>query len=424
MAYMDYTNKDYYDYISKIDSEYSPLHDTYTKILELLLKEGLNKPLSDASKDSLFQLLKIRKRDFKEKEIEDLEKLLYYDCAFRRVFKNDNGSFSVYPKLKELPDEEDLLMYYILALKLSVSEAVTFLNSLCSEQFDILKNGKIENYYGSHKYIISRTKAIYDAIVMLNNRSDIENKVLINSALSNVSALLNKMLNIVGLENTEETYNNLMKFDYQLPINKSQYDSIRNSYVKVLEFENMLVDISNEIWKKYAKEHNGVFIHQLTQGTVESDKMSKICTCFYSDNANFITNYFDANTGYAYPMDISRVFEVCEKDVGSWRVNQREFIERGLLENWQLDETNLWYECPYHSKLFPPEYIERKAINNNSFAEIIIDNRFEKVKPLYCFYTSNATQKQIEEITRLAESQGLEVKQLATQIDNNKGYTH
>lgn len=419
---MEYINKDYYDYISKIDSKYSPLHDTYTKILKLLLKEGLDKPLSADAKDSFFQLFEIRKYKFKEEKIDDLERLLYYDCAFRRVSKNDSGSFSVYPNLKELPSQNDLLMYYSLGLKMSVSEAVTYLTPLCNEQIAKLKNGKMENYYGSHKYIISHTKAIYDAIVMLNNRSDIENKALVSSTLSNVRTLLNEMLNTVGLENTEETYINLINFDYKLPISKNEYDSIRSNYVKVLEFENMLIDISNEIWQRYAKEHNGVFIHQLTRGIVESDKMDKICTSFYSDNANFITEYFNANTGYAYPMDISSVFEVCEEDVGSWRINQEEFIERGFPENWQLDETNLWYEFPYHSKLFPPEYIEGKIINNNNFAEIIIDNRFKKVKPLYCFYTPSATQEQIEAITKIAASQGLEVKPLT--IEKNRIKNH
>ena len=398
---MEYTNKDYYDYITKIDSEYSPLHDTYTKILKLLLKEGLNKTLSASAKDSFFQLFEIRQYDFNEEHIEDLERLLY-------------------PKLKELPNEKDLLMYYSLGLKMSVDEAVTYLTPICNEQIDKLKKAKMENYYGSHKYLISRTKAIYDAVTMLNGRSDIEDKDLVSSTLSNVSALLSEMLSTLGLENTEETYINLRKFDYKLPISKSEYDSLRSAYIKVLENENKLMDISNEIWKRYAQEHNGVLIHQLTQAPIESDKMNKICTSFYSDNANFITNYYNTNIGYAYPMDISSVFVVCETDVGSWEINQTEFVKRGFPDSWQLDETNIWYEYPYHSRLFPPEYIEKKTINNNSFAEIIIDNRVKKVKPLYCFYTTDASQEQIDTITKLAMCQGLEVKPLA--MEKEKGY--
>ena len=419
---MGYINKDYFDYITKIDSKYSPLHDTYKKILKLLLKEGLNKPLSTFAKNSFFQLFEMRKYELKEEKIMDLERLLYYDTAFRRVFKNDTGSFSVYPNLKELPSKDDLLLYYSLGLKYNVDEIVNYLTPLCDEQINKLKKVKMENYYGSPKYLISHTKAIYDAIVMLNGRSDIKNKDLVSSALLNVGTLLSEMLNTVGLENTEETYINLKKFDYELPISKVEYDTIRRYYVKVLELENTLMDISNEIWRRYAQEHNGVFIHQLTQGIVESDKMKKICTCFYSDNANIITNYLNANTGYAYPMDINSAFEVCEEDVGSWEADQEMFVERGLPDAWQLDETNLWYEYPYHSKLFPPEYIEGKIIKNNSFAEIIIDNRFKKVKPLYCFYTPLATQEQIEAITEMAIRQGLEVKPLVIEESNIKNH--
>ncbi len=412
---MEYINKDYYDYISKIDSEYSPLHDTYSKILELLIKEGLNNPLSDETKENFFQLFQIRKYKYKEEKLEDLDRLLRYDCAFRRVMINDLGSFSIYPNLKELPSENDLLMYYSLGLKMTVSEAITYLTPLCNEQMAKLEEAKMEKYYGSHKYLIVRTKAICDAITLLNDRNDIENKALVSSALVNVRDLLSEMLKTVGLENTKETYINLKDFNYKVPISKNGYDFIRSNYLKVLEIEKALMDISNEIWQRYAREHNGVFIHQLTQAIIESDKMSKICTSFYSDNANFITEYYSANTGYAYPMDISSVFAVCEEDVGSWEVTQAEFIRRGLPESWQLDDTNLWYEDPYHSKLFPPEYIERKIVENNTFAEIILDNRFKKVKPLYCFYTPDANEEQIEAITKIAVLQGLEVKPLAVQ---------
>ena len=53
-------------------------------------------------------------------------------------------------------------------------------------------------------------------------------------------------------------------------------------------------------------------------------------------------------------------------------------------------------------------------MNIDSFAEIVIDNRKQNIKPLYCFYTSSATDKQIEEINNLARYQGLEVKYLKT----------
>lgn len=415
---MNYKNEDYYNYILKVDNINTPLHETYQKILQLLLKEGLDKEISIDGINTFFKLFEIRQHQLKETEIENLNNLLYFDVAFRRLIKNDNGSYSVYPSLKELPTTNDLLKYYCLGLKMDIKEIKDLLTPLINKQKEIFKSLKIENYYGHHKYLILRTKAICEATALLNNREDIEDKILVAKTLANMNTLLNEMLNALGLENNEESDLKLNRYDHELSINKNQYDFVRNCYVKVLEQEQNLLEISNRIWEKYSLKNNGVLIHQLTNGAIESNKMQKICTSFYSDNENIITNYINGNIGYAYPMNITNTFSVCEDDVGSWQVNQEQFIEKGLPENWQLDETNLWYEYPHHSKLFPPEYIEDQITKNNCFAEIIIDNRKQNVKPLYCFYTSNATEEQIKEIHYLAESQDLEVKFLMTKNEN------
>lgn len=412
---MSYTNKDYYDYILKVDGIFNPLHEMYQKILELLLKEGLDKPISDDVMKTFFQTFEIRQYQFNEKELNTLNNLLYYDSAFRRLIENSNGTYSVYPKLKESPTEKDLLQYYSLGLKKNVKEIISALQTSIDKRSSKIKNAKIENYYGTPKYLISRTKAISDAVTLLDSRNDIKDKTLVSKTLSNINFLLNQMLNTLGLQNNEETYLNLINYKYNLKVSKNEYDAIRNLYIEVLKQENLLIDISNEIWHEYSQKNNGVFIHQLTNGAVESDKMKKICVSFYSSNVNIITNYENGNIGYAYPMDISSTFSVCETDAGSWEVTKEEFIERGFPETWQLDETNLWYEYPYHSKLFPPEYIEEKIKAKNNFAEAIIDNRNQKVKPLYCFYTSNATKEQIETITSLAQKQGIEVRHLMTE---------
>ena len=39
-------------------------------------------------------------------------------------------------------------------------------------------------------------------------------------------------------------------------------------------------------------------------------------------------------------------------------VLKEEFIKREFPSRYQVDETNIWYEYPYHSKLFSPEYIK------------------------------------------------------------------
>ena len=409
---MNYTNKDYYDYILKIDNIDNSLHTTYQKILSILLKEGLDKPISDKGIKTFSRLFEIRKYELQEKELEYLCGLLHYDSAYRRLIRNDNGSYTVYPKIQELPTEDDLLQYYSLGLKMDTKEIIAYLEPLINEKKSKLKKEKIENYYGNPKYLILRAKAIYDAVTALNNRNDIEDNILVSSSLSNITDLLNTMLNTIGLENNKRTYSMLNDFRYELVVNKAQYDLLKDCYVRILEHENKLTDISNKIWQLYAMKNNGVFIHQLTENAVESDKMQKICTSFYSDNVNVITKYSNGNIGYAYPMNIDSTFSVCETDVGSWQVTKEQYIEQGVPERWQLDETNLWYEYPHHSKLFSPEYIEEQIITNNDFAEIVIDNRKQNIKPLYCFYTPNATTEEIDEINYLARKQGLEVKPL------------
>ena len=397
-----YTNQDYYDYILKIDQINTPLHNTYQSILKILTKEGLNQPVSEDASKFFFNLFDVRRYDLHEKEIPELNQLLQFDSAYRRL----------------IPNEKDLLQYYSLGLKMDVNEIINYLTPIVEQQKETFKKAEIRTYYGSPKYLLLRTKAICDAMTMLNDREDVEEKGLVKEALSSTYSLLSSMLDSVGLEESEETYKKLDDFSFEISLHKEQYDQLRDSYIKVLEQENRLMDVSNKIWQNYSATNNGVLIHQLTQGMVESDRMDKICTSFYSTNANIITNYSNANTGYAYPMDMNNVLEVCEDDVGSWRVTKEEFIERAVPDRWQLDGTNIWYENPYQSKLFPPEYIEQQVINSNRFAEIIIDNRSKKVRPLYCFYTADATEEQINEINSLATRQGLEVKSL--EIKNTK----
>lgn len=66
---MKYTNKDFYEYIIKCDTEYSPLHNTYEKIINLLVKEGLDKPVSENAIKTLFKIFEIRKYDLQEKTL-------------------------------------------------------------------------------------------------------------------------------------------------------------------------------------------------------------------------------------------------------------------------------------------------------------------------------------------------------------------
>ncbi len=404
-----YRNRDCWNYLLKMDRKDSPLHQQYQSLFRYLLRKGLHNPISDetlAVFSSLFS--------------PELSSLLTSACEFQRVTKNEDGSYSVYPKLQGLPGPEDFLKYYCFDLKMSEAEMILFLESHVEEWKEKLKSSKLQNYYGDPKYLILRTKAILGAMYMLKDNAAPEDRDLAGIVIANTELLFHSMLDTMGVEDTEEVYETWNNITYRLKVTKEQYDLLRSNYVKVLEHENQLMDISRKIWQSYAWVNHGVFVHQLTGGVVESDEMVKICACFYSDNANIITAYKsttndqEASTGYAYPMDIDSLLSVCETDVGSWYVTKEEFIERGLPEGWQIDDTHLFYEYPHHSKLFPPQYIEEQVLKKKWFAEIVIDNRHPKVSPLYCFYTASATPEQIQEIHEIAAKQGLEVKFLKT----------
>ena len=172
-----YTNQDYYDYILKIDQINTPLHNTYQSILKILTKEGLNQPVSEDASKFFFNLFDVRRYDLHEKEIPELNQLLQFDSAYRRLIKNEDGSYSVYPTLIELPNEKDLLQYYSLGLKMDVNEIINYLTPIVEQQKETFKKAEIRTYYGSPKYLLLRTKAICDAMTMLNDREDVEEKV-------------------------------------------------------------------------------------------------------------------------------------------------------------------------------------------------------------------------------------------------------
>ena len=80
----------------------------------------------------------------------------------------------------------------------------------------------------------------------------------------------------------------------------------------------------------------------------------------------------------------------------------------------QFDDTHIFYEYAHHTRLFPPQYIEQQILDRQAFAEGVINNRDYKLKPLYCFYTEQATPEEIQDIQAIATRQGLEVKPLKT----------
>lgn len=127
------------------------------------------------------------------------------------------------------------------------------------------------------------------------------------------------------------------------------------------------------------------------------------------------------HTGYEYGVSMKNIDCICEQDVGSWRISKKRFLEQGISHAWQWnEETCMFYEFGYYSKLLPPDYIEMKARNYNqgnksmSYTEILLLNNQTKIQPIKAFCTDMASEEEIRLITQMAELQGIEVEYIDT----------
>ncbi len=388
-----YTNSDLYHYIQKMDSPKSPFHEQYQSALQKITTDNLDKPID---KNTMWGILMAsnptNSPDFKNEQNKARE-LLGFVSSLQRVMQNPDGSYSIYPYLEGMTGASDLLDYYCLDLHMSLQDMVKVLEPFAKEQKEKLENATFQNYYGIPDYLMSHSRFILEAMEMLRVYAALEDQEFISTVIAKA-----------------EVYYQSMQVSFMKNLTKEQYDLLRDNYGKVLECENQLIGVSSKVWQAYAAANNGVFIHELTNKIVESDQMDKICVSFYSDNAQFLSDY--ANTGYAYPMDITSLFTVGTADLESWTITKKQFIEEGFPEDRQYDGTGLFYMDSRHSRLFPPQYVEKKVLDRQAFAEVVVDNRYHKLKPLYCFYKEQATPEQIAAIQAIAAKQGLEVKSL------------
>ena len=118
---------------------------------------------------------------------------------------------------------------------------------------------------------------------------------------------------------------------------------------------------------------------------------------------------------------------ISECDIGSWHIKKTDFLRSGIVHGWQWnEETCMFYEDGYYSKLLPPDYIEMKARQKNkgsdhmSYTEILLINTTKKIQPVKAFYTDLATKEEIEQITAVAHKQGIEVEYIDTKTIKQK----
>ena len=415
----------FYEQEIKITSE--DIKDICIHAMNLLKMTGLEKDAGEESivllKNIIDIILEKHELDFDNEDCKRLTYITNTSKNYSKLTKDDSGKYTCYPFSVSTPNYYDIIINHCLINNSSIEESAEILCNLIDvdnkQKANDILTSDLNFYYGNVHYILSRSLAIVDAIKMLLEREDLSNedKTLVANIHQQAAQTFNNMTLLANISDLniirEDDYSNK-----QLITSKQNYEQIVILYKNLLEFENTLGTISQQIWNNFYLNNDGMIIHKLTGGIVESDKMDKICTFFLSDKAQYVPAYL-GNTGYCYNLDINSVLSLCENDVGSWRITKEEFIRRECPSTIQLDESNIWYEHPYHSKLFSPEYIENKVLQRKEFAEIVLNNSTIKNKPLFAFYTPEATEEEIKKITKIALEQNIEVKPLSFNKQNN-----
>lgn len=395
-------------FLSKLPKE-MPLNDELINSFKTIIKTVIDKEL--AYKEFYIKMTPFQRVGF-----------LYNDYASAKLEKDGSYSISAITDSKELTNY--MQNFFLENRKESIIDVI---KQLSADKHEKLLHSKINTYYGTQRFILERTKAIFDAINMIKEcyQLNVMEYQFLEIKTVEVEECIQK-INSVGNEIIiPDRYG-----DHVTNLTQEEYLEVMvPAFRNLVAIEEELSFISQRIWHEYFEEKDAKFVHALTGGIVESDKMPKICTSLYLNDLATIPY---GHVGYEYGVDMDNVDCICECDVGSWVLNKSRFLENGIAHKWQYnEETYMWYEYGYFSKLLPPHYIEQKARENNaskehiSYTEILLMNKTKKIAPVKAFCTDLASPEEIAKITKLAEEQGIELEYIDTKsikamMDNKK----
>ena len=345
------------------------------------------------------------------------EACLYSNYATAK--KEQDGSYSICPVIthdKLISFTQD---FFLTTPNESIVETLKKCNTQSHED---LLHSKINTYYGKLGFIKTRTKAIMDAIEMIRTNYQLLPDEYQFIEMKVVETLeVQSKINSIGTTVVKES-----RFrDPVTDMTRDEYfDVVVPAFRELLQIEEELSFISQRIWENYFNTRGARFVHALSSGIVESDKMPKICTSLYLDDLATIPY---GHTGYEYGVSMENIDCISECDIGSWHIKKTDFLRSGIVHGWQWnEETCMFYEDGYYSKLLPPDYIEMKARQKNkgsdhmSYTEILLINTTKKIQPVKAFYTDLATKEEIEQITAMAHKQGIEVEYIDTKTIKQK----
>lgn len=339
--------------------------------------------------------------------------------SYATTHKEEDGSYSISAVTDNRELTEFVQDFFMDNRQESIVDVISKRNKAKEEN---LLRSKINTYYGDQRFILDRTKAIIEAIKMIKE----------NYQLSPMEFQLIEIKLVEAEDCAERIYsvgNEILIYDrfgsHITNLTQDEYLTVMSpAFQELVRIESELAFISDRIWKEYFEQKNAKFVHALSGKIVHSDQMPKICSSLYLDDLATIPY---GHVGYEYGVSMDNIDCICECDAGSWVLKKSAFVESGIRHSWQYDEnTCIWYEYGYFSKLLPPHYIEQMSRTNNkgkeilSYTEILILNKTKKIAPIKAFCTDLATQSEIDAITQVAAEQGIEVEYIDTKAIKKK----
>ena len=298
-----------------------------------------------------------------------------YAIAQTRLKELTNGDIEIYPwkvekeKLSKIADSEYL----------KISERLLTTDSDINKAFEESlsnfsnKNKTIENrflksnivpYYGSPEFIAERSEYILECMERIISEKEVkeEHKEKTKEIINEAKFVLNK------IENCKERIN--------IRNDDRTYDEMKKHFEKLLSFENIISEDVEKIWNEFLTkpedykegERFAFLAHTYTKGVVGADKMNKCCCTLVTDKCMPIPY---GNMGIICGYNKANISTMCTGDAGSWVIDKKRLLERGIPVGWQFAEAagdsdnRVFYEYSKISKLILPTTMEKEMIENN-----------------------------------------------------------
>ena len=377
----------------------------------------------------LFRGFKIGEFESFIKEFED------YQNFKTRLKTDSDGKIEIYPwdtdKVEIIDDiNKELLKISEQCLfnDITVEEAIKQRSDYYSNKNGVIKNhfmqSDVSHYYGTPEFICERSQYILECMnnILMNRDIDSKYKLKTEQCIEHAINLVNEI----------QVYTEILsnKRDYKT------YDKLKNSFCKLLKYEDYISKDVAQIWKQYLTDPKDYkegepfsFLVHAFSGEIDTLRPMNKCCCTLVTEKCMPIPYGDY--GVICEFNSDNIGTMCVEDAGSWRVSKRQFIDRNMPNTWQLAEKlwnsdeYVWYEYPKISKLILPAIMEQKMIDNNIRCNSD-GQQFEAYTEIFMNKGKNGEEIPIKNLFFIGESGKRKVEQINNkfnpiELDPSKG---